>query len=68
MLQPVTKEMAIDQMARALLRQYGAEAEVIAAGHADTMLDRGDLAAFQTWKAVMAAVRGFQAVKTRQYM
>ena len=68
MLQPVTKEMAIDQMARALLRQYGAEAEVIAAGHADTMLDMGDVAAFQTWKAVMAAVRGFQTVKTHRHM
>jgi hypothetical protein len=28
----------------------------------------GDLAAFQTWKAVMAAVRGFQTVKTRRHM
>lgn len=68
MLQSVPKEVAIDQMARALLRQYGAEAEVIAAGHADTMLDMGDVAAFQTWKAVMAAVRGLQTVQTRQHM
>jgi hypothetical protein len=50
-------------MARALIGQYGDEAEVIAAGHADTMLDIGDVAAFETWKAVMAAIRSLKAVE-----
>jgi hypothetical protein len=50
----------IGQTARAFLRRYGAEAEVVAAGNADTMLDRGDVAAFETWQAVMAAIRGLR--------
>ena len=48
-------------MARALIRQHGAEAEIIAAGHADTMLDVGDVSAFDTWKAVMALIHRLQA-------
>jgi hypothetical protein len=50
-------------MANALVRRYGAEAEVIAAGHADTMLDIGDLAAFETWEAVMATVHNLRLVR-----
>ena len=54
-------KLEIDAMARALIRQYGAEAEIIAAGHADTMLDVGDVIAFETWKAVMAFIHRLQA-------
>ncbi|HEX4026424.1 MAG TPA: hypothetical protein VHX18_02300 [Rhizomicrobium sp.] len=50
-------------MARALVLRYGFEAEVVAAGHADTMLDLGDVAAFETWKAVMAVIRRLQPEK-----
>jgi hypothetical protein len=63
MLRANGKKHETGLMARALIRQYGGEAEVVAAGHADTMLDMGDVAAFETWKAVMAAIRGLQAVK-----
>jgi hypothetical protein len=48
-------------MAHALVRRYGAEAEVVAAGQADTLLDAGDIQAFDTWKAIMAAIRRHQA-------
>jgi hypothetical protein len=58
------EQAEIDQMARALVGRYGAEAEVVAAGQADTMLDAGDIQAFGTWKAVMAAIRRLQAAKT----
>jgi hypothetical protein len=54
-------KLEIDAMARALIRQHGAEAEIIAAGHADTMLDVGDVSAFDTWKAVMALIHRLQA-------
>lgn len=57
------KKNEIDQMARALVLRYGFEAEVVAAGHADTMLDLGDVAAFETWKAVMAMIRRLQPEK-----
>jgi hypothetical protein len=63
MLRANGKKRETGLMARALIRQYGGEAEVVAAGHADTMLDMGDVAAFETWKAVMAAIRGLRAVK-----
>ena len=63
MLRANGKKRETGLMARALIRQYGGEAEVVAAGHADTMLDMGDVAAFETWKAVMAEIRGLQAVK-----
>jgi hypothetical protein len=57
------KKTEIDRMAVALVRRYGAEAEVIAAGQADTMLDLGDIRAFDTWKAIIAAIRRLQAAK-----
>src|ERR1700760_4463787 len=63
MLRENGRKREAELMARALVRQYGDEAEVVAAGHADTMLDMGDVPAFETWKAVMAAIRGLQAVK-----
>ena len=63
MLQSVTRTKDIDQMARALVRRYGGDAGIVAAGHADTMLDTGDISAFETWKAVMSAILDLQAVK-----
>jgi hypothetical protein len=54
------KKAEIDRLAQSIIRRYGAEAEVIAAGQADTMLDAGDIRAFDTWKAVMAAIRRLQ--------
>lgn len=57
------KKDEIDRMARAFVRRYGIEAEIVAAGHADTMLDMGDVAAFETWKTVMATIRNLQAEK-----
>lgn len=63
MLLSIGKARQTDRMARALVRQYGGEAEVIAAGHADTMLELGDIAAFENWKAVMAAIRDLRARK-----
>jgi hypothetical protein len=63
MLRSIGKDRQTGRMARALVRQYGGEAEVVAAGHADTMLELGDIAAFENWKAVMAAIRDLQARK-----
>ena len=60
MLRSVVKN-EIDLMARALVLRYGVEAEVVAAGHADTMLDMGDVAACDAWKAVMTVIRNLQA-------
>jgi hypothetical protein len=53
----------IEARARALIDQYGSEAEAIAAGHAETVLDQGDTLAFEMWTLVMAAIREQQGGK-----
>ena len=56
--QPEDKD--IQHIARDLVARYAHEAELIAAGHAETMLDQGDVAASDIWRNVMIAVRVIQ--------
>jgi hypothetical protein len=58
------EDMAIQRVAQDLITQYAEEAELIAAGHADTMLDLGDVEAFETWRTVMSVVRILQTHRT----
>ena len=53
----------IQHIARELIARYAAEAELIAAGHADTVLDQGDIEAFEIWRNVMIAVHVIQNKK-----
>jgi hypothetical protein len=60
------KPFDIRQAAEELIADYGDEAETIAAGQADTMLELGDMEACDAWKEVVAAIRarrdsGFEA-------
>ncbi|HUO03326.1 MAG TPA: hypothetical protein VMU31_11140 [Rhizomicrobium sp.] len=50
----------IQHIAQELIARYADEAELIAAGHADTMLDLGDVEAFEVWRNVMIAVHAIQ--------
>ena len=50
----------IQHIARELIARYADEAELIAAGHADTVLDQGDVEAFEIWRNVMIAVHAIQ--------
>jgi hypothetical protein len=50
----------IPYIARELIDRYAGEAELIAAGHADTVLDLGDVEAFEVWRNVMAAIHAIQ--------
>ena len=50
----------IQYIARELIDRYADEAELIAAGHADTVLDLGDVEAFEVWRNVMAAIHILQ--------
>jgi len=50
----------IQYIARELIDRFADEAELIAAGHADTVLDLGDIEAFETWRNVMAAIHALQ--------
>jgi hypothetical protein len=53
----------IQHIARELIARYAGEAELIAAGHADTVLDQGDIEAFEIWRNVMIAVHVIQDKK-----
>jgi hypothetical protein len=50
----------IQYIAKELIGRFADEAELIAAGHADTVLDLGDVEAFETWRKVMAAIHAIQ--------
>ena len=49
---------AIDvwRTAHVMLKEYGAEAELLAAQRADALLDLGDPEGFAVWKRVVAAI------------
>ncbi len=57
------EDTEIQHIARELIARYADEAELIAAGHADTVLDQGDVEAFEIWRDVMAAVHAMQEKK-----
>ena len=42
--------------AHQLMKMYGAEADLIAAQRADTLLDQGDTDGFHVWQRVTAAI------------
>ena len=50
----------IQYIAKELIDRYAGEAKLIAAGHADTVLDLGDVEAFEIWRDVMAAIHIIQ--------
>jgi hypothetical protein len=50
----------IQRIAKDLIARYADEAELIAAGHADTMLDQGNVEGFRHWRNVMEAVRALR--------
>ena len=55
-----SEDKDIQHIARELIARYADEAELIAAGRADTMLDQGDVEAFEVWRKVMIAVHAIQ--------
>lgn len=57
---PSLEDKDIQHIAKELIARYADEAELIAAGHADTMLDMGDVEAFEIWRNVMIAVHAIQ--------
>ena len=49
-------DIDIYRAAKILVKQYGTEAPIEAAMHADAMLNMGDLDGLAVWKRVLAAV------------
>jgi hypothetical protein len=43
--------------ANEMIKQFGAEADLISATRADAMLERGDIDGQKVWRLVLAAVR-----------
>ncbi|HJU19328.1 MAG TPA: hypothetical protein VJ770_22975 [Stellaceae bacterium] len=54
-------DLDIWRAANLLIRQYGAEAEIEAARHADLMLDRGDRDGRLVWMRIGRAIAALQA-------
>ena len=55
------EETDVGRIAKDMIARYGEQAELIAAGHADTMLDQGDVEAFEHWRSVAETVRAIRA-------
>ena len=50
-------------LARALIRTYGRDAEAIAMGHAETHADTGDLTSSDKWQRIAALVADMARTK-----
>ena len=57
-------ETDIWRAASLLLREHGADAEVVAARRADEMLDRGDIEGQRVWLRISRAISELQAPAT----
>ena len=51
-------------LARAMIRLYGADAQSVAVGHAETHADMGDLTKSDKWRRIAAAIADLR-VQTR---
>jgi hypothetical protein len=51
-----TEDCDIQRLAQGLISRYADEAELVATGHADTMLDQSDMPAFAKWQKVIAMI------------
>ncbi|MEP6831309.1 MAG: hypothetical protein ABI963_13285 [Rhizomicrobium sp.] len=52
-------------LARAMIRLYGRDAESVAAGHAETHADMGDRVKSDKWRRIADAVAGLRTHKGR---
>jgi hypothetical protein len=48
-------------LARSMIRLYGADAETVAAGHAETHAEMGYMTKSDKWRRIAAAVAGLRA-------
>jgi len=48
-------------LARAMIRLYGADADSVAAGHAETHAEMGDIVKSDKWRRIAAAVAELRA-------
>ena len=62
----MTSEIDIYRTASVLIRDYGDEADLVAAMRADAMLEKGSLDGQRVWKRVLAAVKEIQREEPRE--
>jgi len=60
----VIPEIDIWRAANLLIKQHGADAEIVAAQRADDMNERNDLGGSLTWLRIVQAIRTMQAPPT----
>ena len=56
-----TTELDIWRSAQLLINQHGDQAELVAAGRVDDMIERGDPKGESTWKRIRDAIRELRA-------
>ncbi len=62
----MTSDLDIYRTASVLIRDYGDEADLVAAMRADAMLEKGSLDGLRVWKRVLAAVKEIQRQEPRE--
>jgi hypothetical protein len=62
----MTSDLDIYRTASVLIREYGEDAALEAAQHADAMLEKGCLGGQRVWKHVLAAVKEIQREEPRE--
>jgi len=53
----VTSDLDIYRTASVLIREYGDEADLVAAQRADEFLEKGDMAGSAVWRRVLKAIK-----------
>ncbi len=62
----MTSEIDIYRTASVLIRDYGDEADLVAAMRADSFLDDGDVEGLAVWKRVLEAIKEIQRPEPRE--
>ena len=56
-------DLDIYRSANVLVKQHGQDAPILAAMHADAMLEAGDLGGYAVWKRILRAVEKLQGTE-----
>lgn len=59
------EEIDIWRAAEQMQKRYGADAAIQSAMRADALLDQGDVAGFEVWNRVIAAINELERTATR---
>ncbi len=61
----MTSDLDIYRSANLLVKQHGDDAPIEAAMRADSMLEKGDLDGYRTWKRILRAIEELQGTEPK---